>query len=114
MARALLRDGQIARLETGLAPLAGLHLLRVRDLLDGMNKRGLAALCGMQASGAPHDIAIRMGLAEQETTASTRRARTPPRHRRRSALVRSDQERPGADVDLVPELSGVPGGSPGF
>jgi hypothetical protein len=63
--RALLREEQMARLETGLALLAGLHLLRVRDLLDGINKSGLAALCGVQASGASHDIAIRVVLAER-------------------------------------------------
>jgi uncharacterized protein (DUF2336 family) len=62
-----LRDGEIARLEAGLALLAGLDLLRVRALLYGMNKRGLAALCARAGFGAPHYVALRMALdlAEQ-------------------------------------------------
>ena len=62
-----LRDSEIARLEAGLALLAGLDLLRVRALLYGMNKRGFAALCARAGFGAPHYIALRMALdlAEQ-------------------------------------------------
>ncbi|HEX6112837.1 MAG TPA: DUF2336 domain-containing protein, partial [Geminicoccaceae bacterium] len=62
-----LRDGEIARLETGLALLAGLDLLRARALLYGMNKRGFAALCARAGFGAPHYVALRMALdlAEQ-------------------------------------------------
>jgi uncharacterized protein (DUF2336 family) len=62
-----LRDGEIARLEAGLALLAGLDLLRVRALLYGMNKRGFAALCARAGFGAPHYVALRMALdlAEQ-------------------------------------------------
>jgi uncharacterized protein (DUF2336 family) len=62
-----LRDGEIARLEAGLALLAGLDLRRVRDLLYGMNKRAFAALCARAGFGAPHYVALRMALdlAEQ-------------------------------------------------
>jgi uncharacterized protein (DUF2336 family) len=62
-----LRDGEIARLEFGLALLAGLDLRRVRDLLYGMNKRAFAALCARAGFGAPHYVALRMALdlAEQ-------------------------------------------------
>jgi uncharacterized protein (DUF2336 family) len=67
-----LRDGEIARLEAGLALLAGLDLLRVRTLLYGMNKRGFAALCARAGFGAPHYIALRMALdlAEQRLDGS--------------------------------------------
>ena len=62
-----LRDGEIARLEAGLALLGNLGLLRVRELMHGMNKRGFAALCARAGFGAPHYIALRMALdlAEQ-------------------------------------------------
>ncbi len=62
-----LRDGELARLEAGLALLADLNLLRVRELMYGINKRGFAALCARAGFGAPHYIAMRMALdlAEQ-------------------------------------------------
>ena len=47
-----LRDGEIARLEAGLALLGDLDLLRVRELMHGMNKRGFAALCARRLRGA--------------------------------------------------------------
>ena len=62
-----LRDGQVTKVEAGLAQLADVDVLRVRQLLYGMDKRGLAALCARAGFGAPHYIAIRMALdlAEQ-------------------------------------------------
>lgn len=62
-----LRDGEIARVEAGLALLADLDVPRVRELLYGMDKRGLAALCARAGFGTPHYIALRMALdlAEQ-------------------------------------------------
>jgi uncharacterized protein (DUF2336 family) len=62
-----LRDGELTRLEAGLALLADLNLLRVRELMYGINKRGFAALCARAGFGAPHYIAMRMALdlAEQ-------------------------------------------------
>ena len=62
-----LRDGEIARLEAGLALLADLDVARARELLYGMDKRGLAALCARAGFGAPHSVALRMALdlAEQ-------------------------------------------------
>ena len=64
---AFLRDGAIAKVEAGLALLADIDVPRVRQLLYGMDKRGLAALCARAGFGAPHYIAIRMALdlAEQ-------------------------------------------------
>ena len=63
---AFLRDGAIAKVEAG-ALLADIDGPRVRQLLYGMDKRGLAALCARAGFGAPHYIAIRMALdlAEQ-------------------------------------------------
>ena len=64
---AFLRDGAIAKVEAGFALLADIDGPRVRQLLYGMDKRGLAALCARAGFGAPHYIAIRMALdlAEQ-------------------------------------------------
>jgi uncharacterized protein (DUF2336 family) len=62
-----LRDGEFARVETGLALLANVDAPRTRQLLYGMDKRGLAALCARAGFGAPHYLALRMALdlAEQ-------------------------------------------------
>jgi uncharacterized protein (DUF2336 family) len=62
-----LRDGEIARVEAGLALLADVDVPRTRQLLYGMDKRGLAALCARAGFGAPHYLALRMvlDLAEQ-------------------------------------------------
>jgi uncharacterized protein (DUF2336 family) len=62
-----LRDGEVTKVEAGLALLADVDVPRVRQLLYGMDKRGLAALCARAGFGAPHYIAIRMALdlAEQ-------------------------------------------------
>jgi uncharacterized protein (DUF2336 family) len=64
---AFLRDGEIARVEAGLALLADVDVPRTRQLLYGMDKRGLAALCARAGFGAPHYLALRMALdlAEQ-------------------------------------------------
>ena len=64
---AFLRDGAVTKVEAGLALLADIDVPRVRQLLYGMDKRGLAALCARAGFGAPHYIAIRMALdlAEQ-------------------------------------------------
>jgi uncharacterized protein (DUF2336 family) len=62
-----LRDGAVAKVEAGLALLADVDVPRVRQLLYGMDKRGLAALCARAGFGAPHYIVVRMALdlAEQ-------------------------------------------------
>jgi uncharacterized protein (DUF2336 family) len=64
---AFLRDGEITRVEAGLALLADVDVPRARQLIYGMDKRGLAALCARASFGAPHYIALRMALdlAEQ-------------------------------------------------
>jgi uncharacterized protein (DUF2336 family) len=62
-----LREGEIGGAEAGLALLAGVDLARVRELLHGADRRGLAALCARADFGAPHYVALRMALdlAEQ-------------------------------------------------
>jgi uncharacterized protein (DUF2336 family) len=62
-----LRDGQIGRVEAGLVVLADSDLARTRQLLYGVDKRGLAALCARAGFGTPHYVALRMtlDLAEQ-------------------------------------------------
>ena len=62
-----LRDGEIARVEAGLALLADVDVPRIRQLLYGVDKRGLAALCARAGFGAPHYLVLRMALdlAEQ-------------------------------------------------
>ena len=64
---AFLRNGEIGRVETGLMLLADIDLTRTRQLLYGMDKRGLVALCVRAGFGTPHYIAFRMtlDLAEQ-------------------------------------------------
>jgi uncharacterized protein (DUF2336 family) len=62
-----LRDGEIGGAEAGLALLADVDPARVRELLHGADRRGLAALCARADFGAPHYVALRMtlDLAEQ-------------------------------------------------
>ncbi len=69
---AFLRDGEIARVEAGLALLADTDLARTRRLLYGMDKRGLAALCARAGFGTPHYLTLRMALdlAEQAVKGS--------------------------------------------
>jgi hypothetical protein len=59
---AWLRDGEIGGVEAGLARLADLDPARVRELLHGADRRGLAALCARADFGAPHYVALRMAL----------------------------------------------------
>ena len=62
-----LRDGELTRVEAGLASLADLDVPRTRQLLYGMDKRGLAALCARAGFGVPHYLVLHMAfdLAEQ-------------------------------------------------
>ena len=62
-----LRDGEIGRVEAGLVLLAESDLERSRQLLYGVDKRGLAALCARAGFGTPHYVTLRMALdlAEQ-------------------------------------------------
>jgi hypothetical protein len=57
-----LRNGEIARFETSFALLADIDIVRIRQLLYGMDKRGLAALCARSGFGTPHYVAVRMTL----------------------------------------------------
>jgi uncharacterized protein (DUF2336 family) len=62
-----LRNGEIGRVEAGFVLLAEIDLTRTRQLLYGLDKRGLAALCARSGFGTPHYVALRMALdlAEQ-------------------------------------------------
>ena len=64
---AFLRDGDIGRVEASFVLLADIDLARTRQLLYGMDKRGLAAMCARAGFGTPHYVALRMALdlAEQ-------------------------------------------------
>lgn len=57
-----LRDGQIGRVEAALALLADTEILRVRQLLYGLDKRGMAALCARAGFATPHYVVLRMTL----------------------------------------------------
>ncbi len=64
----LLRDGDIGRVEAALAVVAEIgDPAKVRELLYGMGKFGLAALCVRAGFATPHYIVLRMALdlAEQ-------------------------------------------------
>ena len=62
-----LRDGEVARMEAALALLTDSDLPKVRQLLYGADKRGLAALSARAGFAAPQYVALRMALdlAEQ-------------------------------------------------
>jgi uncharacterized protein (DUF2336 family) len=64
---AFLRDGELTSIEAGLALLADVDVPRTRQLLYGVDKRGLAALCARAGFGVPHYLALHMAfdLAEQ-------------------------------------------------
>lgn len=62
-----LRNGEVGRVEASFVLLADIDLARARQLLYGMDKRGLAAMCARAGFGTPHYAALRMtlDLAEQ-------------------------------------------------
>jgi uncharacterized protein (DUF2336 family) len=57
-----LRDGEISRFGAGIALLADIDLRRARQLLYGVDRRGLAALAARAAFATPHYVALRMTL----------------------------------------------------
>jgi uncharacterized protein (DUF2336 family) len=68
----LLRDGDIAGLEIGLALHARLEPTQVRHLLYHADRRHLAALCIAAGLATPHYITLRMALELAEETMSPR------------------------------------------
>lgn len=62
-----LRDGEVGSMEAGLALLTESDVPKVRQLLYGTDKRGLAALSARAGFAAPQYVALRMALdlAEQ-------------------------------------------------
>jgi uncharacterized protein (DUF2336 family) len=77
---AFVRDGEIGRVEVGLALLAGVDHARAHKLLHAADRRGLAALCARAGFGAPHYVALRMALelAEQEVEGADPETAYPP------------------------------------
>lgn len=57
-----LRDGEIRHVEAGLALRAGIDAEKARQLLYGMDKRGIAALCARAGFGVAHYATLRMTL----------------------------------------------------
>ncbi len=57
-----LRDGEINRFEAAIALLADADLGRARQLLYGVDRRGLAALAARAGFATPHYVALRMTL----------------------------------------------------
>ena len=111
---AFLRDGEIARVEAGLALLADIDLPRVRQLLYGMDKRGLAALCARAGFGAPHYVALRMALdlAEQGVEGADPGADVLPPRRSpssSSSTIRSGATGPRSRPGSRPDRAGAPG-----
>jgi uncharacterized protein (DUF2336 family) len=92
-----LRDGDIARVEAGLALLADVDPQRAGRLLHSADNRGLAALCARADFGAPHYVAVRMAMdlaerglegADPETTCSPETITSLQRH---YDLIRGDR-----------------------
>jgi uncharacterized protein (DUF2336 family) len=73
-----LRDGEVAFVEAAFAQLARTELARVRQLLYGMDRRGLAALCLRAGFATPHYVMLRLALDLAEQTASSPAGRVAP------------------------------------
>jgi uncharacterized protein (DUF2336 family) len=99
-----LRDGEISRVEAALALLADCDLGRARQLLYGVDKRGLAALCVRAGFGTPHYLALRMtlDLAEQGLKAAKKGAEREASYSDETMRYIQDQyERTQADPDQI-------------
>jgi uncharacterized protein (DUF2336 family) len=57
-----LRDGAVRDVEAALAVMADVAVATARNLLYGMDKRGIAALCIRAGFGVAHYVALRMVL----------------------------------------------------
>jgi len=99
---AQLRDGELDRVEAGLAQLAGVDARKTRQLLLRTDKRGLAALCARAGLATPHYAVLRMtlDLAEQAAGGEGEDATYGPDRLR---LIQEQYERVQADADLLAE-----------
>ena len=95
-----MRNGEIGRVEASFVLLAGTDLARVRQLLYGMDKRGLAAMCARAGFGTPHYAALRMtlDLAEQGLKGASSDAGYAEDTMR---FIQEQYERIQADPDLI-------------
>lgn len=64
-----LRDGQVRAVEAGIALLAGVDVVRARQLLYGFDRRGLVALCARAGFPTPHYLVVRIALDLAEEAA---------------------------------------------
>lgn len=94
-----LRDGEVARVEAGLALLAEIDLRQARRCLYGMDRRGLAALCARAGFGAPHYLMLRMALDLAEHSVKGSGQRTFPSETLH--FIQEQYERIRADTDLI-------------
>jgi uncharacterized protein (DUF2336 family) len=100
-----LRNGEIGRVEASFVLLADIDLARTRQLLYGMDKRGLAAMCARAGFGTPHYAALRMtlDLAEQGLKAEAAEVGYAEDTMR---FIQEQYERIQADPDMIAEWLG--------
>lgn len=103
---AFLRNGEIGRVEASFVLLAEIDLSRTRQLLYGMDKRGLTALCARAGFGTPHYIAMRMtlDLAEQGLSGKAAEASYSDETMR---FIQDQYERIRSQPDLIDQLLGA-------
>lgn len=102
---AFLRNGEIGRVEASFVLLADIDLTRTRQLLYGMDKRGLAALCARSGFGTPHYVALRMTLDLAEQGLKGKAAETYSDETMR--FIQDQYERIRTNEDLIDQLLGV-------
>ena len=101
-----LRDGEIGRVEAALVLLADGDLTRTRQLLYGVDKRGLAALCARAGFGTPHYVALRMTLDLAERGVKRGRPSRRPMPTTRCTSSRSSTSGSGATPALIGQWFG--------
>ena len=100
-----LRDGEINRFEAGIALLADADPRRARQLLYGVDRRGLAALAVRAGFGTPHYVALRMTLDLAERGVK-RAARDAPYGDDTMRFIQDQYEQIKADPALVGQWFG--------
>lgn len=106
-----LRDGDVARLEIGLALHVDMPVARLRKLLYQSDRRHLAALCVRAGFATPHYLMLRMAidLAENTVAKGDRGGYAPDTLR----FLQTQYERLRADPAQVESLLGHAGASEG-
>ncbi|MDX6751382.1 DUF2336 domain-containing protein [Geminicoccaceae bacterium 1502E] len=102
-----LRDGEVARLEIGLALHVDMPVAQLRKLLYQSDRRHLAALCVRAGFATPHYLMLRMALdlAEETVGKGERNGGYAPDTLR---FLQSQYERLRADPAQVAALLGLP------